>query len=113
MYTKKSLIIITVSLLIFCTSYKIYSSTLFVDTNGDDTWTGISSVCTAPDGPKRNIQTAINAAASGDKLIIAQGTYTYSASINIPAGKNIILQSTDPENWTTVAATIIDAGSNP
>ncbi len=43
---------------------------------GDDTWSGASPGCQAPDGPKRTIQAGIAAAQAGDVVEVADGTYT-------------------------------------
>jgi len=56
------------------------------------------------------IQAAINAAGSGDVIIVNKGTHT--EALSIPTGKNLTIKSIDPENWDTVAETIIDASSN-
>ena len=52
------------------------------------------------------IQAAINAANTGDEVVVASGTY--NETINM-MGKAITLRSTDPEDPAVVAATIIDA----
>jgi len=59
--------------------------------------------------PFKTIQHAIGAAEDGDVIIVEEGTY--DECINI-SGRNITLRSTDPSNWNTVAATIINAGSS-
>ena len=41
-----------------------------------------------------NIQTAINAAASGDEILVAPGVYRIAASVSMPAGKTLTLRST-------------------
>jgi hypothetical protein len=50
------------------------------------------------------IQSAINAAQEGDTIIVEQGEYNEAINFN---GKNIILTSIDPNNWTAVENTII------
>ena len=65
--------------------------TLYVDTScGLDSWTGQSPTCQAPDGPKATIQAAINAAVSGDEVIVAPGTYPETVDLD---GKAIVLRS--------------------
>ncbi|MHC4883266.1 MAG: choice-of-anchor Q domain-containing protein, partial [Planctomycetota bacterium] len=56
------------------------------------------------------IQAAVNAAAEGDHLIIAPGTYHE----NVYIAKDITLRSPDPNDWDTVSQTIISGkGSKP
>ncbi|MHC4612046.1 MAG: choice-of-anchor Q domain-containing protein [Planctomycetota bacterium] len=43
---------------------------------GSDAWAGTSPDCAAPDGPKRHIQAAIDQAANGDQVVVADGVYT-------------------------------------
>ena len=42
---------------------------------GDDAWTGTSSVCSAPNGPKLTIQAGIEASVNGDTVTVSDGTY--------------------------------------
>ena len=49
-----------------------------------------------------SIQSAINAADEGDKVIVAEGYYSEDIDFK---GKNIILISTDPNNWDVVENT--------
>jgi hypothetical protein len=49
-------------------------TTRYVATNGTDTGN-----CTSSASPCRTIQYAVNQSASGDRILVAQGTYTYNA----------------------------------
>ena len=45
-------------------------------TCGDDSWTGTSPVCQAPDGPKANIRPVLLATQNSDTVIVADGVYS-------------------------------------
>jgi predicted outer membrane repeat protein len=66
------------SFLVICagTTLPVLADTRYVAPCGDDTWTGASPICAAPDGPKRTIQAAIYASGTGDTVQVADGTYT-------------------------------------
>jgi len=58
------------------------------------------------------IQEAIEAAANGDVVVIAEGTYTGVGNRDIRfLGKAITVRSTDPADWDVVRNTIIDCES--
>jgi len=59
--------------------------------------------------PLATIQRAIDAAKDGDTVIVAQGTYVENVNFK---GKNILLTSTDPLDWSVVGKTIIDGNKN-
>jgi hypothetical protein len=64
-----------------------------------------SAVIEVP-GDISTIQSAIDTAVSGDKIIVSPGTYYEKIAFY---GKDITLQSTDPTSFGIIAATIIDA----
>lgn len=79
-------------LLLIVMSIHCFAATLTVNWDGSGDYT--------------TIQAAINAAVSGvDTVIVAQGTYSENISLE---GKAITLRSTDPNDPTVVASTIID-----
>jgi len=59
-------------------------------------------------GDKATVQGALDAAATGDEIIVAPGRYVENLFIN---GKNIYLRSSDPTDPAVVGSTILDGGS--
>ena len=85
-------------------------ATYYVDgTNGNDDWDGLAEIWDGQHGPKRTIQSAIDATYNNDEIIVSVGTYYENINFG---GKNIILRSTDPTNQSVVRRTIIDGGMN-
>jgi predicted outer membrane repeat protein len=69
-------------------------TTYYVDVNcGDDTWSGLSDVCAAPDGPRKTIQSAIDLTVAGDTVRLADGLYRTSGTPLTFRGKDITLKS--------------------
>ncbi|MHC4589364.1 MAG: right-handed parallel beta-helix repeat-containing protein [Planctomycetota bacterium] len=69
----------------------IAGTTYYVNgTCGNNTWTGTSPVCTGPNGPKRTIQTGIDATVSGDEVVVADGVYTGAGNKNLDFGGRLI-----------------------
>ncbi|MCA9290183.1 MAG: hypothetical protein KDA25_03580 [Phycisphaerales bacterium] len=58
------------------------AATRYVAPCGNDTWAGVSPVCSAPLGPKRTIQAAINASVGGDQVSVLPGTYLGAINLN-------------------------------
>lgn len=59
--------------------------------------------------PFASIQQALDAAQSGDRIILLPGVYSGPGNFNLnPQGKNLTIQSAEPENLDIVASTIID-----
>jgi hypothetical protein len=73
---------------------------------GNDTWDGLAQEWNGTHGPKKTIQTGIDAAILGNKVIVADGTYTgiWNRDIDFK-GEPLILRS---ENGAS--RTIINAG---
>ena len=72
---------------------------------GNDLWSGLSTLCAVPDGPKATIQAAIDAAINGDVVIVAQSEYFESINFN---GKAITVRSLVPTDPGVVMNTIIN-----
>ena len=62
-------------------------------TCGSDTWTGLSPVCQAPDGPKATIQAGLSAAVFGDTVTVAGGVYTGAGNKDLGVGNGVTLRS--------------------
>jgi hypothetical protein len=86
---------ITFLIMSFCVSLTCQGAIITVDMNGPADF--------------NNIQAAINAANTGDTVVIAQGLYTGEGNRDIDfLGKAITVQSTDPNDPCAVANTVID-----
>ena len=59
------------------------------------------------EGDPYYVQHAVNAASSGDEIVVGPGTYNGPIRFD---GKNLILRSTDPNDPAVIEATIIDGG---
>ncbi len=79
--------------------------------NGDDSFDGLSPTNTGTHGPKKTIQSAIDAASAdgNDHVVLAQGTYSGAGNRGIDTkGKMLIIRSTNPDDPSVVAATVVD-----
>src|SRR4051812_43863641 len=74
--SRTALIVCAGAVFALCRSGSAIEQTVYVAPCGNDAWTGASSACSSPSGPKLNIQAAVNAAASGDTVVLLNGTYT-------------------------------------
>ena len=95
-------------------------TTYYVDgTCGDDSWSGLSSVCSAPDGPKATIGAGITAAADNDIVYVyrnvggpGEGTYAEHITIDVTgltlqgdtAGTRPTIGPTSGGNMVTISA---------
>jgi outer membrane protein assembly factor BamB len=66
------------------------------------------AVLTVP-GMYSTIQSAIDAASTGDTVIISPGTYTGAGNYNLTfSGKAITVTSVNPDDWNVIESTVID-----
>lgn len=72
---------------------------------GDDTWTGMSSECTDPDGPLARIQSALDRAIDGDEIIVGPGKYNEVIDFK---GKAVRLRSAEGPEQTVIDGTGLD-----
>ena len=81
-----------------------FADTYYVNgTCGQDTWSGLSAVCVAPDGPKATIQAALDAASAGDEIVVADGVYTGAGNRNLNFfGKDLTLRSENGADACTI-----------
>ncbi|MBP2044999.1 beta strand repeat-containing protein [Methanobacterium aggregans] len=70
------------------------NSTIYVNTQGDDTWDGLSPVYNTTSGPKKTITNATGTVAVNGTVHIAQGTYNESG-ININQNMTITGENQD------------------
>ncbi len=93
--TTLSLMTLAMILLVLSASAPAAAATRYVNGScGSNAWSGLSQVCSAPNGPKATIQAAINASANGDEVVIADGTYTGPGNRDIQInGLQIVIRS--------------------
>ena len=76
-------------------------STWYVNAScGNDSWSGASSDCEAPSGPKKTIQAAMSAALTGDEVVVADGVYrgTGNKWLSFSSDNFTVRSENGPEN---------------
>lgn len=86
-------------------SLRSLGQTVYVNgTCGDDSWSGSSPVCTAPNGPKQTIQAAIPTSGAVH-VLVAPGTYLEQISVvRVNFGGSVLIESEGGAAVTTIDA---------
>lgn len=79
-------------------------TTYYVDAScGDDSWTGITDICEAPDGPKATIAGAIAVAVSGDTILVGDGEHAVPVDTGLRLdGRDLTIESVNGPAMCTI-----------
>jgi len=85
----------------------------YVATCGDDSWSGLTDVCAAPDGPKATIQAAINASLDGDDVVLLTGTYNENIDLSARRSRSVASIRTTRMSQIETRPTSVTVNSPP